>query len=138
MGRDWIPAIVANEASEGVRLVVLDGDLEAQPTRSDFRSLNPGEPSTKYFRSVDAFGAYCDGCPVEVSFCGVASSWWRISDGTHCRVLPNPAGFVLTVDQQLPHMPLPRPSSAAFWGYREDNDEAPRLADLLDDSPEGS
>lgn len=118
MGRDLVPATVTNEATPDILIIILDGDIERVSLPDDFRPVKFRACSTKYFRSIDAFGAYRDGTPVEVIYEGVASHWWRISDGTECRVVTDGKQLHLVVDRFLQHMPPPRPSNAEFWGYR--------------------
>ena len=120
MGRDWVPATLRNDAPSDVLCIVLDGDIEAKPVPSDFRMLRPGGSSTECCRSIDAFGVYRAGRPVPVEFGSSNSPWWRISDGTHCRVVEGEGGvLLLEIIERLPHMPLPCPSTAEFWGYEE-------------------
>jgi hypothetical protein len=117
MGRDWVPAVVSNEAGRGVVLVILDGDVEGMPTPRNFRELAPGMVSGNVVRSVDAFGAYRGDRAVDVFWEGQQSSWWRISDGTRCSVQEHGGALTLVVAARLDHMPPPRPSRAEDWGY---------------------
>jgi hypothetical protein len=118
MGIDWVPATIKNEVSEDFVLIILDGNIEGSPTPENFQKLTYQKSSTDLFKSIDAFGVYFQGKPVQSFYSGVSSHWWRISDGTECSITLNEEEELeLVIHKYLSHMPLPRPSSPEFWGY---------------------
>jgi len=118
MGIDWVPATIANKASEDVVLIILDGNIEGSPTQGDFRQLSYQQCSTIFFKSIDAFGVYFQRQPVQSFYSGVGSHWWRIADGTECSVILSEGDvFELVIHKRLSHMPFPRSSEPEFWGY---------------------
>jgi hypothetical protein len=117
MSRDVIPATVYNDTKH-LSLVIVDGDNPGH-----FNIIGPKSYSTKFFRSIDAFGAYDASIQVPKKVTewgdiwdGPTSSWWKTPDGCHVLVYWYDGTYYLRTVANLPFHGA-KPSSASAWGF---------------------
>lgn len=117
MSRDVIPATVKNN-TKYLTLVVVDGDNPGH-----YNIIGPKTSSTKFFRSIDAFGVYDASVQVPKKVTewgaiwdGPTSSWWKTPDGCKVMVYFDDGYYYVRTLDNLPFYGL-EPSRASDWGW---------------------